>query len=120
MVRLALFVLLAAVPSFGQLVKDDAAVLRLSPRAEKHVREGHFMGGRNTRGKSLFAADADLAELLKLAAKSKPRRERNGRLKRVTDAGRVIGTDGRTGKPEKTFVVISESDGAVVTMYPGR
>jgi predicted RNA-binding protein YlqC (UPF0109 family) len=39
----------------------------------------------------------------------------------VTDTGRVIGTDGRSRKPVKTFVTISEpEDGAVITMYPGN
>lgn len=109
-----------AVPSFGQTPVKDEAVLRLSPRAERHVREGHMLGGRNTRGKSVFAADVDLLRLLKAAEKSKPKRERNGRLKRVTDAGKEIGKDGWTGKPMRTYVVISETDGQVVTMYPGK
>jgi hypothetical protein len=94
--------------------------LRLSARSEKHVREGHFAEGRGSRGKSLFLDGTDLLKLLKAAEKSKPRREKNGRDKRVTDAGAVVGSDGRSGKPVKTYVVIAEPDGQVVTMYPGR
>lgn len=119
----ALLAVLLAVPALAQApVQDEAAavVLRLSARAEKHVREGHFAGGRRSRGKSLFKPDADLNALLKSAEKSKPRREKNGRDKRVTDAGGMIGTDGRTGRLVRTFVVISEQGGEVVTMYPGR
>jgi hypothetical protein len=97
------------------------AVLVLSPRAEKHIRDRHFPEGRHTRGKSIFLKDTELPELLKLAEKSEPFRQKNGRDKRVTDAGRVIGTDGRSRKPVKTFVTISEpEDGAVITMYPGN
>lgn len=97
------------------------AVLVLSPRAEKHIRDRHFPEGRHTRGKSVFLKDVDLQELLKLAEKAEPFRQKNGRDKRVTDAGRVIGTDGRSRKPVKTFVTISEpEDGAVITMYPGN
>ena len=94
--------------------------LRLGARAEKHVREGHFVTGSRHDGKSLFAAGTDLLKLLKAAEASKPRREKNGRDKRVTDAKAVIGSDGRSGRPVKTYVVISEPDGEVVTMYPGR
>ncbi|MDD5301756.1 MAG: hypothetical protein PHS14_01500 [Elusimicrobia bacterium] len=100
--------------------KEDARVLRLSARAEKHVREGHFASGRRSRGKSLFLPGTDLLELLKAAEKSKPRREANGRYKRVVAVDDAIGSDGRSGKPVKTYVVIAEPGGEVVTMYPGR
>ncbi len=99
---------------------EDAAVLRLSVRAERHVRERHFAEGRRSRGKSLFLPGTDLRALLKAAQTTKPRRELNGRDKRVTDAGVAIGWDGRSGRPVKTYVVIAEPDGQVVTMYPGR
>jgi hypothetical protein len=114
MVRVFLAVLLA-LPCAAELV-----TLRLSARAERHVREGHFAGGKHSRGKSLFKTGADLPELLKAAEKSQARREKNGRDKRVTDAGGMIGTDGRTGRLVRTYVVIAEPDGEVVTMYPGR
>ncbi len=100
--------------------KPAAVEFHLSPRAEKHVREGHFAGGRRSRGESLFNSGADLKALLKAAVDAKPRREPNGRDKRVVDAGGMIGTDGRTGRPVRTFVLITEPDGEVVTMYPGR
>lgn len=113
--------LLAAVCLVAQAAPVAPAVeLRLSKRAEKHVREGHFPGGRNTRGKSQFLPKTDLIPLLKAAGASEPSRQANGRDKRVTDAGRTIGTDGRSRKPLSTYVVIAEPDGEVVTMYPGR
>jgi hypothetical protein len=117
MLRIAL-ALFMALPCAA--AAPDAATLRLSARTEKHVREGHFADGTRNRGKSLFLDGTDLLKLLKAAEKSKPRREKNGRDKRVTDAKAVVGTDGRSGKPVKTYVVISEPDGEVVTMYPGR
>jgi len=114
-------ILLAAVFAFAQAAPVAPSVeLRLSKRAERHVREGHFEGGRRSRGKSLFDKGVDLRGLLKAAEASKPSRQGNGRDKRVTDAGRAIGTDGRTRKPVRTYVVIAEPDGEVVTMYPGR
>lgn len=94
--------------------------LTLGERAERHVRESHFAEGRRSRGKSLFLPGTDLRELLALAEKSKPVRQKNGRDKRVAGTKRPVGTDGRTGRPVKTCVVISEPDGQVVTMYPGR
>lgn len=98
----------------------DPAVLTLGERAERHVRESHFAGGRRSRGKSLFLPGTDLSGLLKAAEKAKPVRQKNGRDKRVADAGATVGTDGRSGKPVRTCVVIAEPDGRVVTMYPGR
>jgi len=111
---------LLAVLAFSALAAAAPLALTLGARAEKHVRESHFADGSRSRGKSLFLPGADLLKLLKLAEKSKPRRQANGRDKRVADAGAVIGADGRSGKPMKIFVVIAEPGGEVVTMYPGR
>ncbi len=111
---------LLAVLAFAALAAAAPPALNLGARAEKHVRESHFADGSRSRGKSLFVPGTDLLKLLKLAEKSKPRRQGNGRDKRVADAGAVIGTDGRSGKPVKTVVVIADPGGEVVTMYPGR
>jgi len=94
--------------------------LHLGARARRHILSEHFPGGGRTAGKSVFNAGEDLDALIALAADAKPRRERNGRDKRVADAGRAIGADGRSGKPVRTVVVIAEPDGEVVTAYPGR
>lgn len=121
MLQIALAFLLALPCAAAPLVKSGGAtVLHLSSRAERHIREGHFPEGMSNRGKSVFVAGTDLLKLLKAAEPSRPRREKNGRDKRVTDAKAVIGSDGRSGRPVKTYVVISEPDGEVVTMYPGR
>lgn len=121
MLQIALaFVLALPCAAAPPAQKEDGQVLRLSERAERHVREGHFPEGVRSRGKSVFVAGTDLLKLLKAAEKSRPRREKNGRDKRVTDAKAVVGSDGRSGRPVKTYVVISEPDGEVVTMYPGR
>ncbi len=115
MLRRALLVVLLSVSA-----ASAATTLTLGARAEKHVRESHFAGGSRSRGKSLFQPDMDLRKLLKAAESAKPRRQANGRDKRVAGGESEVGTDGRTGKPVKTFVVIAEPGGAVVTMYPGR
>ena len=111
---------LLGVLAFVVVASAASFTLTLGTRAEKHVREGHFAAGRRSKGKSLFLPGTDLFKLLKAAEKSKARHEANGRDKRVTEAGMVIGSDGRSGKPMKTYVVISEPNGEVVTMYPGR
>lgn len=112
--------LLAVLALAAVAAAAEPSVLTLGERAERHVRETHFAGGRRSRGKSLFLPGADLRELLKAAEEAKPARQKNGRDKRVAGGKEPIGTDGRTGKPVKTCVVISEPDGRVVTMYPGR
>ncbi|MFI5346492.1 MAG: hypothetical protein ACHQ51_08970 [Elusimicrobiota bacterium] len=108
---LACVVLLAAAP---------AVRLHLGARARKHILSEHFPGGGRTNGKSVFNGSEDLDELIKRAEGVAPKRERNGRDKRVVRAGRAVGVNDRTGKPETTYVVIAEPDGEVVTAYPGR
>ena len=83
MLRRALFALLAV----ALAAASASAALTLDARAERHVRESHFAGGRLSRGKSLFLPGTDLLELLKLAEKAKPARQKNGRDKRVAGAG---------------------------------
>ena len=100
--------------------EKGAVSLRLSKGTERHIRERHFPGGKQTRGKSVFNEDADLAALLAAAASTPPRRQANGRDKRVVNAGKPVGTDGRSRRPVKTYVVISEPDGLVITAYPGE
>lgn len=100
--------------------KQVVRTLRLAPRTERHIKERHFPGGRQTRGKSLFLEGTDLDALLLKAEGAVPRRQKNGRDKRVVDFGKPVGTDGRTGRPVKTYVVISEPDGLVITAYPGN
>lgn len=97
-----------------------AVKLHIGARARRHILSEHFPGGGRTAGKSLFGKGEDLDALVAAAASAPPERERNGRDKRVFDAGRVIGSDGRSGKPVHTVVVIAEPDGEVVTAYPGR
>jgi hypothetical protein len=118
MLRRALFAVLA-VAALAAAAPSPSA-LTLGERAERHVRESHFAGGRRSRGKSLFLPGTDLLKLLRAAEKEKPVRQKNGRDKRVADAGATVGTDGRSGRPVRTCVVIAEPDGQVVTMYPGR
>lgn len=128
MLRLArlLLVLCVALPGSVSFAAPSAATapaavkLHLGSRARRHILEGHFPGGRKTAGKSLFNKNEDLDALIASAASAKPRRQSNGRDKRVYDAGRAIGVNDRDGKPVFTIVVISEPDGEVVTAYPGK
>jgi hypothetical protein len=107
----ALFLLVAAAP---------AVKLHLGSRARKHIMSEHFPGGGRTNGKSVFNGSEDLDSLIKQAEGVRPKRERNGRDKRVVKADHAVGTNDRTGKAETTYVVIAEPDGEVVTAYPGR
>lgn len=124
--RLLLGVLLASLPGLAAAggasapAAEKAVRLRIGARARRHILSEHFRTGTRTAGKSLFGDGEDLDALVALAAAAPPRRERNGRDKRVVDCGRAIGTDGRTGRAVRTLVVIAEPDGEVVTAYPGR
>lgn len=97
-----------------------AVKLHIGARARRHILSEHFPGGGRTAGKSLFKKDADLDALVAKAEGVEPKRERNGRDKRVYKTEEAVGTDGRTGRPVYSVVVIAEPDGEVVTAYPGR
>lgn len=109
----------AAPEAPAKAAEPAVRLLRLVPSTERHIRERHFPGGKQTRGKSVFLEGMDLDALLLKAEAAKPRRQRNGRDKRVVDLGKVVGRDGRSGRPLRTYVVISEPDGLVITAYPG-
>lgn len=111
---------LAVVLCVSLAAAAPAVKLHLGARARRHILSEHFPGGRRTAGKSLFNKGEDLDALIRLAEAAPAKRERNGRDKRVADAGRAIGTNDRTGRPVTTVVVIAEPDGEVVTAYPGR
>lgn len=116
---MGLAVPVSAGPAAPAREKAATVRLRLSKGAERHIRERHFPGGRQTRGKSLFFASIDLNTLLAVAETAPARRQANGRDKRVVDADKDVGTDGRTGAPARRYVVISEPNGLVITAYPG-
>lgn len=121
MLRLALAALLFLPGAvFSAEKPPEKFSFHLSKRAETHIRESHFAGGKRSTGKSLFNDGVDLLELLEAARDVKPRRQKNGRDKRVGKSKKAIGADGRTRKQLKTYVIIAEPDGEVVTMYPGR
>jgi RHS repeat-associated protein len=85
-----------------------------------HLVEGHTVVGTETAGKSVFAAGENVVQLIKSASGATPVPQQGGRtLAFVVDAGRVIGTDVRTGAATSTYTVITDRARNLVTAFPG-
>jgi hypothetical protein len=94
-----------------------------------HVRNGHVRGGKyNDPTKSTFKkgstgedfTDEEFFDMVDAAADVEGRKQdNNGRCARVCTARDFIGVD-QSGLPTKEYTVISEMNGRVVTMHPGR
>ncbi|MFD9286642.1 Hint domain-containing protein, partial [Streptomyces mirabilis] len=92
----------------------------LDAAGENYVRSKHIPGGAKADAtKGLFNKDVDLYRLSDDAAKFEPKLQDNGNYVRVGNASDIIGTDVETGLPTKTYTVVTDKWGNVVTMHPG-
>jgi hypothetical protein len=86
-----------------------------------HTLRRHFSTGEESAGKSLFD-DSEVPHQLAAQAEGTPFvfRQDNGRVQHVVpDAGREIGVDRATGNATRTYTVVTEANGDLVTMFPG-
>ncbi|MDX6246077.1 MAG: hypothetical protein QOE76_3800 [Frankiales bacterium] len=86
-----------------------------------HVARRHYAGGAEwTKDDSTCDPGVDLDDMIEIAQDHPSRcsEQSDGRLRRVADAGRIIGVD-TGGLPTKLFTVVTESNGTLATMYPG-
>ncbi|MFJ5530567.1 polymorphic toxin-type HINT domain-containing protein [Streptomyces sp. NPDC093261] len=92
----------------------------LDAAGETYVRSKHMPGGAKADAtKGLFNKDADLYKLADDAGEFEPKLQDNGNYVRVGNAPDIIGTDVETGLPTKTYTVVTDKWGNVVTMHPG-
>ena len=92
--------------------------IEITKSAMQHITDRHTVGGTKNAGASIFNAGENIQTLIKNAQLTAPVIEANGYFKRVFDAGRNIGVDGRTGKRTSTYRVITTQSGKLVTVYP--
>jgi uncharacterized Zn-binding protein involved in type VI secretion len=87
----------------------------------QHVIERHTNAGPvKYLGKSKFADEVDVPELIQSAENVEPVVQRNGNLQRTFDAGRQIGVDRTTGQSTSVVTVITKPNGDLVTAFPGN
>ena len=94
--------------------------IKIGVQGLEHVAERHTVGGAKSMGKSVFAAGEDLVALIKNAEGTQAVTQPNGRLQRIVDAGRAIGTDRATGGKTSLYTVITDKIGNLVTAFPGK
>ena len=71
-------------------------------------------------GKSKFNRDEDIRALIEAGSQQPMVNQANGRRARTFRAGHEIGLDRTTGKQTDLMTVITESDGTLVTAFPGE
>ena len=81
-----------------------------------HVLALHTGGVAN---KSFFGDTAEVVSLIKAAESATAVPSVGGRFTRTLDAGRAIGTDITTGQPTSVYTVVTDSNGGLVTAFPG-
>jgi hypothetical protein len=92
--------------------------IEITSSALRHIMDRHTVDGTKNAGTSIFNAEVDIRALIKSAETVTPVLETNGRLKRVIDAGRIVGTYPDTGKQTSKYRVITTQSGKLVTAYP--
>jgi hypothetical protein len=103
------------------LVHNCGGLIRTTARGVDHTLQRHFRTGAQSAGKSHFF-DTEMVHQLAGQAQGTPFafRQGSGRVQHVVpDAGRDIGIDRTTGLPTRTYTVVTEAGGDMVTMFPG-
>ena len=120
----------AAVASGRRLLNPG---IRITDDGMRHVLERHSVDGipkypRKNRVKpsgrppyaSKFNRDEDIRALIEAGSQQPMVNQANGRRARTFRAGHEIGLDRTTGKQTDLMTVITESDGTLVTAFPGE
>jgi RHS repeat-associated protein len=93
--------------------------VNISGKVLKHVMEKHFPGA-TVEGGSIFGQGEKMADLLQNIESVAPVVLPNGDLRRIVDAGRIVGRDVTTGQPTSIYTVVTDAADNLVTMHPGR
>ena len=108
----------AAVASGRRLLNPG---IRITDDGMRHVLERHSVDGiPKYAGKSKFNRDEDIRALIEAGSQQPMVNQANGRRARTFRAGHEIGLDRTTGKQTDLMTVITESDGTLVTAFPGE
>lgn len=92
--------------------------IEVTKGALQHITDRHTIRGTTTAGKSIFNAGEDIQALINNAELIVPVAQSDGRCQRILNYGRMIGTDGITGRQISTYMVITTQSGVLVTAYP--
>ena len=106
----------AAVASGRRLLNPG---IRITDDGMRHVLERHSVDGIH-KYVSKFNRDEDIRALIEAGSQQPMVNQANGRRARTFRAGHEIGLDRTTGKQTDLMTVITESDGTLVTAFPGE
>lgn len=94
--------------------------VQLSEKALEHVVQSHTAGGANAAGKSIFFMAEEVPTLIQRAASVTPRVQAGGRtLQWVVEAAQEVGIERATGFATRTYTVITDLEGRLITAFPG-
>ncbi len=95
--------------------------IKITDDGLQHVLERHsFHGVPKYAGKSKFNPGEDIRALIEAGSQQPMVNQASGRRARTFRAGREIGLDRTTGKQTDVMTIITESDGTLVTAFPGE
>lgn len=95
--------------------------IKITDDGLQHVLERHsFHGVPKYAGKSKFNPGEDIRALMEAGSQQPMVNQASGRRARTFRAGREIGLDRTTGKQTDVMTIITESDGTLVTAFPGE
>ena len=86
-----------------------------------HTLDRHTVNGaKKWVNKSKFNNPDEITDLIQQATQMPMVKQANGNFARVVDAGRDIGFDKISGKSTSVYTVITNSEGKLVTSFPGK
>jgi hypothetical protein len=100
-----------AVPGGGKAIS-------IGEKALGHVLERHAAESV-AKNASKFVAGEDIRALISAAEGVPEVAAKGGRFARVVDAGRIIGSDRKTGATS-IYTVITDAEGNLITAHPGN
>ena len=97
----------------------SSTAINIGTSSLTHVLNRHVAGGIKSAGKSIFSNSKEITTLVRSAESVEPILQENGKLRRIIDAGRIIGIDRTTGQPTSWYTVITDATNSLVTTHPG-
>lgn len=94
--------------------------IQITPKGLRKIADAHLFGGSRLGGRSQFWDQEDPTDLINAAQNVMPMQDPDtGNWVYTVNAGRSIGVDRTTGLPTDMYTVVTNSNGHLVTAYPG-
>ena len=90
----------------------------VTPKGTRKIQDAHMAGGTRLGGRSQFFDQETVDGLVEQARGVQPRLVGKNYVREV-NAGRPVGVERSTGLPTDFYTVVTNSNGHLITAYPG-